>query len=229
MADGAQAADIRTLAPRDVVVLAPHADDETLGCGMAIHAALRAGRSVTVVLVTDGTASHRASRTHPPAVMARLRRAEFEAAVSRLGAGRIATRCLDLKDAGLRPDAASRDAILDGLADLSPGVVWATWGGDPHCDHQATALAARALARRHGVAHWSYAVWGRFGRRPLPCRRAVRRFGCARAVDAKRHAARCYRSQLTRMVRDDPDAFTMPGALTRHFLDTPEIFIREVP
>src|SRR5690242_8053393 len=41
-----------------IVVVAPHADDETLGCGGLLAACVREGLSAHVILVTDGTGSH---------------------------------------------------------------------------------------------------------------------------------------------------------------------------
>ncbi len=40
------------------VVVAPHPDDETLGCGVLIAAKRRLGAEVAVVFLTDGAASH---------------------------------------------------------------------------------------------------------------------------------------------------------------------------
>ena len=37
-----------------IVVLAPHMDDETLGCGGTIARHVRAGAQVTVIFLTDG-------------------------------------------------------------------------------------------------------------------------------------------------------------------------------
>jgi LmbE family N-acetylglucosaminyl deacetylase len=50
-----------------VMVLAPHPDDETLGCGGLITELTAKGRPPVVVVVTDGTGSHPASRSYPPA------------------------------------------------------------------------------------------------------------------------------------------------------------------
>ena len=40
------------------MVLAPHADDESLGCGGLISELAAQGRPPVVVVVTDGTGSH---------------------------------------------------------------------------------------------------------------------------------------------------------------------------
>lgn len=56
------AAIIRAVGTRRLVIVAPHPDDETLGCGLLIAAAVRAGVRVAVIALTDGQASHPGSR-----------------------------------------------------------------------------------------------------------------------------------------------------------------------
>ena len=57
-ARGAPVVDVDALAAGGVLVLAPHPDDETLGCGAALAAAVTAGYAVRVVAATDGDGSH---------------------------------------------------------------------------------------------------------------------------------------------------------------------------
>lgn len=53
-------------AGKAVTVLAPHPDDESLGCGGALAAAVESGQDVTVVALTDGSGSHPKSKEFPP-------------------------------------------------------------------------------------------------------------------------------------------------------------------
>ncbi|MBB6440589.1 PIG-L family deacetylase [Phycisphaera mikurensis] len=210
-----------------LVVLVPHPDDESLGCGLALAAAAAAGRRITLVLLTDGEGSHPGSATHPPEVLARLRRAELDEAIDALcpdEAPRVVR--LGLPDGRCTADdaLAHLDAARALLDDAAPATVWTTWSGDPHCDHEAAAALAEALAADPAVAVWSYAVWGRFG----PARAStpgLRRFACDEMRPRKRAAAGAHRSQLTPLIADAPDAFLMPEALTEHFLAAPELFL----
>ncbi len=220
-----------------ILVLAPHPDDETLGCGAAIMAALAAGRPVTVALLTGGGGSHPRSRDYPPEAMVALRRREFAEALARLGAAggaSVESLYLDLPDTAVPHEATAlapiaarlRDRVVDGGIDT----VWATWRGDPHTDHVAAARLADLLASRCAetgltLTRRDYAVWGRFGA-ALPAG-PVLAFPPGRWHAAKAHAMDAYASQLTPLVRDDPDGFVMPPALTRHFADAPEIFVAE--
>lgn len=42
----------------ELVIIAPHPDDETLGCGELISLAVSSGRNVRVIVVSDGAMSH---------------------------------------------------------------------------------------------------------------------------------------------------------------------------
>ncbi len=48
------------------LILAPHADDESLGCGGLIAACCERGQQPVVAILTDGAASHPGSKRYPP-------------------------------------------------------------------------------------------------------------------------------------------------------------------
>ncbi|HEY9887365.1 MAG TPA: PIG-L family deacetylase, partial [Candidatus Obscuribacterales bacterium] len=70
------------LAP--VLVVAPHPDDETLGCGGAIAHLRSRGYPVRVLVVSDGTRSHPRSRQYPAPRLRQVREAETLAALALL-------------------------------------------------------------------------------------------------------------------------------------------------
>ncbi|TFD32521.1 methyltransferase domain-containing protein [Cryobacterium sp. TMT1-62] len=145
---------------RRLVVVASHPDDETLGAGGLIARAGGAGVPVTVVVLTNGEASHPRSRTHDPGRLAELRRVEVTAAVTALAPTAL-VRLVELPDGSLaeRPEEASR-AISVELGAGGPGT-WlvAPWSLDGHPDHAAAAEAARHAARGRGVSLFEYPIW----------------------------------------------------------------------
>src|SRR5580704_966399 len=68
-----------------LVVIAPHPDDESLACGGLIAEARAQGRPVRVVIVSDGTGSHPASKSYPKARLRELRETEARNAAKELG------------------------------------------------------------------------------------------------------------------------------------------------
>lgn len=217
----------------DVLVLAPHPDDETLGCGAAIAAAVEAGRRVHVVVVTDGAASHPDSRSHPPARLAALRAGEVATAVRRLTGGASEPILLGYPDQGApdRPEAHAE--IADRLAPQMRGLgaIWSAWEGDPHPDHQRTWTLARFLSALSPSARLlAYPVWGRVqGEAEAPLDRPLLRFAAAPWRAIKANALDAHRSQTTRMISDDPAGFMLEPCLARHFVEHDEIFIDLTP
>src|SRR5260370_39984635 len=72
------------LSGRDLLVLAPHPDDETLGAGAAVARARAAGNRVTVAVATDGRHST-ASGPLSPQRLGEVRSAELHAPCRTLG------------------------------------------------------------------------------------------------------------------------------------------------
>ena len=211
-----------------MLVIVPHPDDETLGCGQALHCAAAAGHALSIVLLTDGEGSHPASPSHPPEKLKTLRRSEFAKAlhaltgdrppaVTRLSLPDGATSAASLDDTHLERSIAAARAI-DARA------VWTTWDEDPHCDHQAAAALARHTAEACDAQLWLFPVWGRFANSATAP--GLHIFDRPGARLAKRRAAAAHRSQFTDLIDDDPDAFRMPAELLDHFLGHPELFIR---
>jgi hypothetical protein len=74
-------------AGRAALVIAPHPDDETLGCGATILRKVSAGSSVTVLIVTDGRHSHRSAHHAGTAYDAAAQRDGCLCRTARPGAG----------------------------------------------------------------------------------------------------------------------------------------------
>ena len=213
------------------LILAPHSDDESLGCGGLIAASCRLRLAPLVVILTDGTGSHPASRKFPAPALRRLREREAAEALRQLG--------LDDPEAvvflGLRDTAAPRcgaefDAVVDHLAPLAAGctTICAPWRHDPHCDHEAADRMARAVAFRTGVRHLAYPVWGwtlapntRLPNQPV----RGWRLDISAVTAEKQHAIAAHRSQHGGVIDDDPNGFQLPASMLAHFRRAYEVFL----
>ena len=225
-------ADIDDIAPGTSLILAPHPDDESLGCGGLIAALCARGRPPIVVCVTDGAASHPGSRAYPPPRLAMVRRAELQRACINLGLAAARVHFLDLPD-GAAPahgpvfdEAARRIAALALAAGAS--TILATWEHDPHCDHAATAALARRAASMARADVKYYPVWGWLlpGQSPAPVAAiAGRRLDIASQLPVKRQAIAAHASQYAGMITDSPDGFVLPPALLAVFDQPYEVFL----
>jgi len=219
--DGFQAlplANVETvLGGRRAMILAPHPDDESIGCGGLIAAACAAGLPPFVVIMTDGAASHPGSASFPPARLAALREAEAAEAVARLGLPAENLFYLRHPDTGLAAaGAAAVEQVLRIAAMTQAGLIIAPWAGDPHCDHEAAAAIGAAAAARLPVPLLSYPVWGWL--RPGTAQVDERRTGGWRLdisahLAAKAAAVAAHRSQHAGLIGDSPRGFFLPESL----------------
>lgn len=214
-----------------LVVLAPHPDDESLGCGGLLCAAAQAGRKVTVICVTDGRLSHPSSPSLDGDALAKLRAAELRDAVKTLHPDieihALGFHDCDVADTPPRSDAAVA-AILSILDTTGATALITAWRGDPHKDHVATAaLARQAAAERPDLALWSYPIWGRFTETDTPLPEMILRFDTEPYLPTKTAAIACHRSQMTPLIADDPDGFTMDPAMQMHFINHAEVFLAD--
>jgi LmbE family N-acetylglucosaminyl deacetylase len=149
-----------------VLIIAPHPDDETFGCGHLIALKREQGTPVTVVFVTDGEASLREHGHPEPREVARVRRRQAGEACRCLGLGPDDLRWLSLSDGGVpRRGSPGFDEALERLIavveDFNPGYILCSHPLDGHGDHQAAAeLAQEASAyRKQPTRLVYYAVW----------------------------------------------------------------------
>ena len=212
-----------------VVVLAPHPDDESLGCGGLLGLLADAGRPAHVVVVTDGTRSH-TSATWPPSRLRALREVEARRAVRHLGHG-SRVEFLRFPDCGLPArgtDAfeAAADRMAALVAELRPDTLLVPWRRDPHCDHVATWELAQA--RRDPDVRWiEYPVWAWANAEaaPRPDEATAWRLDVTATVDRKTEAVAAHRSQTTPMIDDDPDGFILEPGMLAHFRRPWELYL----
>lgn len=151
--------------PKPMMVIAPHQDDEVLGCGGLIALKRRAGVPVQIVFVTDGAASHDAL-TVRDAQLVTLRRQEAVRAATILGVDEADVHFLDMPDGKLQvldPDERQRtiDALRRLLANARPQELYVPHRHDRTDDHEETYKLAMTAVRAAGlrVDVYQYAVW----------------------------------------------------------------------
>jgi LmbE family N-acetylglucosaminyl deacetylase len=216
------------------LILAPHPDDESLGCGGLIAACAAAGRPPLVTILTDGAGSHPNSRAYPPDRLRALRAQEVRTATGHLGLARDRVAFMDYPDTGAPHHGQDFDAAVATLLALvrsEPActAILAPWEGDPHCDHQAASLIAAAAANSAAIRHMAYPVWGW----TLPAEVSVPgaeasgfRIDTGAFLSAKRAAIRAHQSQYGNLITDDLAGFRLPPNLLSVFDSPFETFIR---
>jgi LmbE family N-acetylglucosaminyl deacetylase/protein-L-isoaspartate O-methyltransferase len=215
-----------------LLVLAAHPDDETLGAGGLIADAAVRGLPVTVVVVTDGAASHPGSATSSRSLVA-TRAEEARVAVGLLGRD-VDLVLWDVADGAVRE---ARAEVAERLRPLLPGpggLLVAPWRGDGHRDHRVLGEIAADLVGEAGTAaptlleypiwlwHWGSpdhpdVPWSSLRSSPLD----------AAADAAKRSALAAYVSQRRPLSDAPEDAPVLHPVFERHFARGREVFVVE--
>ncbi len=214
-----------------VLVLAPHADDELLGCGGLIAACCARCRPPVVAILTDGIGSHPNSRAYPPGRLRAVRKQEARDATTILGLPQDRLHFLGLRDTAAPLVGPEFDGTITALNDLMRAngcdMIAAPWRHDPHCDHEAADAMARHAARA-GFRLLSYPVWGW----TLPADTVLPdapvqgwRLDIAAYLPAKRRAIAAHASQYGNLIDDDPTGFRLPPELLAVFDRPYEVFL----
>jgi LmbE family N-acetylglucosaminyl deacetylase len=184
-----------------VLVLAPHMDDEAIGCGGVLIRHVRAGAEVTVVYLTDGSLgdARLLEGTVLPSVRdarrcatARRRKRESEVYAKRTGVHRRVF--LDAPDGALKPTPGLIATVSTLLCEGRPDVLYVPFVMDHHEDHWQTnrvlheSAAALPRALRDSLRLRGYEVWT-----PLVANRLA---DVTEVMDAKLEALAAYASQL---------------------------------
>ena len=217
------------------LVVAPHPDDESLGCGGAIALLSHFGIPANVLFISDGTGSHPNSVRYPAPVLRDLRESEAQEAVARLGAPASAT-FLRLQDGAVPTKetpgfAAAVTSCQAYLADVKPQTILVPWRRDPHPDHRATSqimqAALEGLTAPPRVLEYPVWAWERAAPDdvPQPHEAAAFRLDISGVQAVKRSAVDAHQSQVTHLIDDDPHGFWLSPEVIAHFERPWEVYL----
>jgi LmbE family N-acetylglucosaminyl deacetylase len=151
------------LAPVDVLVFAPHPDDEVIGTGGLVLQAIAAGKSVRIVFVTNGDGYPRAASAllHTPipelgpsdfVSLGGARQQEAVAAAELIGLDPAGVVFLGYPDAGLAGICAEDSAMSSGDPVASPFTGLTSTYGPAHTDYHTLAHGRPGLYTRSEIA-----------------------------------------------------------------------------
>lgn len=222
----AAAEDLTARAP--IIVLAPHPDDESLGCGALLTHAF-AHHGAHVVSMTDGGGSHPGSQAWPPARLSACRRQELVSAIEALGGTEDDLTWLGHTDGWLheQPDGPIVDRIVALCQARQAKHLFAPAAQDHHADHRTTARIAHKVRQAlPDITVFSYPVWSRWDDPDLLAQVADLSPLSFPVTDpeAKRRAITAHRSQCGAVVTDDPAGFTLDADFITMFATQPELY-----
>ncbi|MFQ3566268.1 MAG: PIG-L family deacetylase [Aggregatilineales bacterium] len=227
-----------TLLQGETVLLAPHSDDEALGCGGLLAQAPDPSR-IHIIYAADGSASH--AYLAPSGIQVRgelveIRKAEARCAAAVFGISHSNLHFLDLPDGALLSQQARLcEALAALLAVLRPQTILLPFRYDRHPDHiavyRAGIEAARAAALLEAATFYEYFIYPEWRELPGGDVRAyldaaaLLALAIDPAAEVKRAALACYASQFTCYFPWQARP-VVPTPLLERSLSQPELFHR---
>ncbi|MEO6589841.1 MAG: PIG-L deacetylase family protein [Pyrinomonadaceae bacterium] len=217
------------------LIVAPHPDDESLGCGGAIALLRKFDLEVSILVLSDGTLSHPNSVKFPKEKLRDLRENEITQAAQILGVEKSKLTFFRYPDRNM-PDensanfhpAVKRVEIF--LNTENPQTIFVPWRRDPHPDHRAAfQIINAAKHKNHEILE--YPIWlyelAESEDSPLETEVESFRLDISSVVEIKQKAILAHKSQTSDLIDDDAECFRLSEEVLRNFYAPFEIYLKE--
>lgn len=142
----------------NILILAPHPDDEVFGCGGFIAQQIAKGNAPHVIVLTGGGGSHRGCCSTSESDIISARRELTHKAMSALGLPESNIHELDFTDGHISEGNAAEKKKLESLiSEINPDVILVPHHGEGWSDHLAVRDLGIELANNAEV--YEYCVW----------------------------------------------------------------------
>lgn len=210
-------------------ILAPHPDDEALGCAGLIQFLLEQKVDVFVGFMTSGDASHPNSVKYPPEKLAALREQEAIKSCEILGVKKSNIIFFRQSDSYLSElEHTNKIEIATHLSnylkefEISSLVL--PWQMDPHLDHRASyEIGNKALEicnKKIQVVEYPIWLWKKSSPNEWPTKKYIEifRLDISSKMERKKNAIYAHTSQTSNLIDDDPTGFILTEDLLSPFL-----------
>ncbi len=213
------------------LIIAPHPDDESLGCGGAIALLRNFNVEVGVLVLSDGTLSHPNSVKFPAEKLRDLRESEMIVALKILGVQKENITFFRYKDRSV-PDCDSIQSVVkcaDYLGLTKPQTILVPWRRDPHPDHRAAFSLINEANKTAKVIEYPIWLWEIAESDDAPTFEEVTAFrlDISSVTLQKQHAINAHQSQTTDLIDDDPHSFRLTPEILANFAENWEIYLQE--
>ncbi len=141
------------------VIIAPHPDDEVIGCAGLIQALVEHGTPPHVIILTGGEGSHRGCCNTPQETIIAERHQLTIKAAKTLSLPLSNIHCLEYPDGGVAFAHAETEKLKSLLHLLSPNALFVPHSGEGWSDHTSVLGIAKELMKCHVVNIYEYCVW----------------------------------------------------------------------
>lgn len=182
-----------------VLILAPHPDDEVLGCAGLMQKLSLLQYNIVLVAVTNGTGSHPESSLYTQDQLNQIRPAESKAALDVLNIQNIQRIEFNLQDGAIATSHAKLYAQLEHL--IQPNdILITTYEKDGHPDHEHSADVVSKISKKYQLQHYQVLIWAWHWAKPnnaqIAWQHAYRLDLNLNELELKHRAIQCFKSQL---------------------------------
>ena len=144
----------------NILIIAPHPDDEILGCAGLIQKSLAEGHHVNVIIMSGGGKSHSGCCNITADELVRNRRKLSKEAAKIIGLPDKNMHFLDYHDGDIDYEDEETNRLMGLISDINPGVIFIPHKGEGWRDHIQTAeIVKKLVARNESVCIYEYCVW----------------------------------------------------------------------
>lgn len=141
------------------VIIAPHPDDEVIGCAGLIQALVERGTPPHVIILTGGEGSHRGCcDTSAEEIIVARHQLTLKATVT-LGLPESHIHCLHYPDGAVALEHSETERLQTLLSELAPQAVFVPHCGEGWSDHLQAAEITKHLLKGRDVSIYEYCVW----------------------------------------------------------------------
>lgn len=141
-----------------ILIIAPHPDDEVIGCGGLIARLVREGNAPHIIVMTSGEASHHGCCDTPDGEIIHARRQLTRNAFTILGVPEENLHELNFPDGGISEDSEELTPLKNLLQKLDPDSILVPHWGEGWPDHVTTARIVKDILPSD-TEIWEYCVW----------------------------------------------------------------------
>lgn len=146
--------------PDKVLIVAPHPDDEVLGCSGLIQRLLSEGKQVDVAILSGGGKSHAGCCKIDESTLIESRRNLSRKAAKTLGLPLEHIHFLDYPDGNIAFDCPETDRLKELIDMLQPDTIFVPHKGEGWSDHlEAGRIVRNLVGETSGVSLYEYCVW----------------------------------------------------------------------
>lgn len=142
-----------------VVILAPHPDDEVIGCGGLIQRLVSQDNPPHVVILTGGGKSHAGCCGIEEDLLTAERRSAARRILSQLGLLQSHLHLLDFPDGGISPTHPEMEQLKALVSEIKPDSIFIPHHGEGWPDHLACRELVEAIPALNTSSLYEYCVW----------------------------------------------------------------------